>query len=327
MKKLYLFLILVVMTFVLAGCGSMATTQPTQTTEKPVNYLEATKDYIHDELIKERSEYSTKIIERLFKDLEYEVIASEIDGEDAVVIMCVKNIHGGQAWIDASKSYAKLCMENIFSEEYLSSDELYVEYLDQLEKTFKKSDFTVTTIAVEMEFVKGRWVCDIDDDLINAVTGNLLAAMDGDYPPKSCFPKEECHTKPHERPPVSNVGATEPEIEMAPGIYEHVETDDFAFTITGWHYDPVFNWYTVTATIKNKLSNDIWVTMDDVSVNGYMNDPFWATEIAAGKIAEVEIDFYNPIKGNGIHNVEYKLRVYNYELDKFYYNELHSTDF
>ena len=46
----------------------------------------------------------------------------------------------------------------------------------------------------------------------------------------------------------------------------------------------------------------LMVSIDDVSVNGVMNDPFWATEVAPGKTAYSNMGWY--INGDTNKNVK-----------------------
>ena len=69
--------------------------------------------------------------------------------------------------------------------------------------------------------------------------------------------------------------------------------------------------------IVNKTDMTLMVAVDDVSVNGVMNDPFWATEVAAGKTAYSNIGWYINSDSNknvkslsDINNIEFTLRAY-----------------
>lgn len=69
--------------------------------------------------------------------------------------------------------------------------------------------------------------------------------------------------------------------------------------------------------IVNKTDIALMVAVDDVSVNGVMNDPFWATEVAAGKTAYSKIGWYINSDSNknvkslsDINNIEFTLRAY-----------------
>ena len=65
-------------------------------------------------------------------------------------------------------------------------------------------------------------------------------------------------------------------------------TDTCAMIVTG--YDPDDMWgYTVKAFLVNKTEEAVMFAIDDASVNGFMCDPYWAEEVAAGKVSYAEI--------------------------------------
>lgn len=93
-----------------------------------------------------------------------------------------------------------------------------------------------------------------------------------------------------------------------------VDNEYCAFTITS--VDPDNTWgFTVKALCENKSEMDLMFSWGDVSVNGYMIDPFWASEVAAGKKSNVEISFTNSnLQQCGISTVEeitFILSIYN----------------
>lgn len=67
--------------------------------------------------------------------------------------------------------------------------------------------------------------------------------------------------------------------------------------------------------LENKTGHEIMFSMDDVSVNGYMADPFWGTSVAAGKKLYATARFYESLlSDNGIEaveEIEFTLRVSN----------------
>ena len=50
-------------------------------------------------------------------------------------------------------------------------------------------------------------------------------------------------------------------------------------------YDPDSFWgYSMNLYLENKTDNNILFSIDECSVNGFMVDPFWASEVSAGKV-------------------------------------------
>ena len=91
------------------------------------------------------------------------------------------------------------------------------------------------------------------------------------------------------------------------------DNEGFSFTITG--IDPDGTWgFTVEALLENKSDKTLMFSWEDVSVMGYMVDPFWAEEVAAGKKANCKISFSNSsLEDCGIDAVDeivFKLHVY-----------------
>ena len=72
--------------------------------------------------------------------------------------------------------------------------------------------------------------------------------------------------------------------------------------------------YTLKVYLENKTDRELMFTVESVSVNGYMCDPFWAASVAAGKKANEEISFSeSDFESNGIEAVEeitFTLRVF-----------------
>lgn len=206
MKKFIIFLCAICMIGCLAGCGystkeSAATDDPivvdtskdtavsdevlvqpdnSSVSVAPVNYMDEIKQEIHDELFRDETEVTKDIVERIFKHLKVETIDAFVDGDEAVVLMSVTTINAGQAWINGLEKYAVTCAENLFSETYADDATLYECYLEEFEDAVRAANYIKIPVAVEMDYENHRWIWDIDDDVINAITGFMLAAIDGD---------------------------------------------------------------------------------------------------------------------------------------------------
>lgn len=147
---------------------------------KPTNYMDEIKQEIHDELFRNETEVTKDIVERIFKHLEVKTIDAFVDGDEAIVLMSVTTINAGQAWINGLEKYAVTCAENLFSETYADDATLYECYLEEFEDAVRDANYIKIPVAVEMDYENHRWIWDIDDDVINAITGFMLAAIDGD---------------------------------------------------------------------------------------------------------------------------------------------------
>lgn len=146
----------------------------------PVNYMDEIKAEIHDELFREASEETLDIIDRIFKHLEIDTISSSVDGNNASVLMNITTVNAGKAWVVGMERYAIACAENLFAESYDDDATLYSYYLDEFESCVRHADYITVPITVEMDYNNHRWEWDLDDDVVNAITGQLLAAIEGD---------------------------------------------------------------------------------------------------------------------------------------------------
>jgi len=106
--------------------------------------------------------------------------------------------------------------------------------------------------------------------------------------------------------------------ERTPASGEMVFVDDNSCTFIIEGVEPEGSWgYTLNCYLVNKTSEPLMFSWDNVSVNGYMIDPFWTTEVLSGKRAYCEISFFDSdFEENGINNVEeieFNLRIYSSE--------------
>lgn len=92
------------------------------------------------------------------------------------------------------------------------------------------------------------------------------------------------------------------------------DNDDFSVIVTG--YDPEGFWgYTVKLYLVNKTDIPLCFNADDVSVNGFMCDPYWGKTVEPGKTAFSDMAWSNSdfeeIGVTDVEEVEFSLRVYN----------------
>lgn len=84
----------------------------------------------------------------------------------------------------------------------------------------------------------------------------------------------------------------------------YVDDENCTFKITGVEEDSIWG-YTLKAYIENKTDKTLMFSWDGVSVNGFMCDPFWASEVQPGKKAIQDISFSeDSFSELGIENVE-----------------------
>lgn len=92
-----------------------------------------------------------------------------------------------------------------------------------------------------------------------------------------------------------------------------IDNDYVTVIVTDYEKDTIWG-YTVNLFLLNKTDNDIMFSVDDASVNGYMADPFYATEVIAGKCAFSSMSWSNTtLESNDIatvEEIEFQFRAY-----------------
>ncbi len=92
-----------------------------------------------------------------------------------------------------------------------------------------------------------------------------------------------------------------------------VDDESATVRVTAIETDSLWG-YTLKVFLENKTDKELMFTVDKVSVNGFMIDPFWAAAVDGGKKANEEISFLDSdFEENGIEAVEeitLTLRVY-----------------
>lgn len=111
--------------------------------------------------------------------------------------------------------------------------------------------------------------------------------------------------------------ATEGSVDTA--VFEEltlVDNENATVKITAIDADNFWG-YTLKVFLENKTDKELMFTVESVSVNGFMCDPFWAVSVAPGKKANDEISFSeSDFEDNGIETVDeivFTLRVFDSE--------------
>lgn len=83
-----------------------------------------------------------------------------------------------------------------------------------------------------------------------------------------------------------------------------VDNDYVTAIITGYELDDIWG-YSANIYLVNKTDVNVMFSVDKASVNGFMADPFWATEVAAGNCAFSSMSWSDStLEENGITEVE-----------------------
>lgn len=92
-----------------------------------------------------------------------------------------------------------------------------------------------------------------------------------------------------------------------------IDNDYVTVIVTGYEDDAIWG-YTVNLFLLNKTDKDVMFSVDEASVNGYMADPFYATEVVAGKCAFSSMSWSDTtLEDNNItavEEIEFKFRAY-----------------
>ncbi len=119
-----------------------------------------------------------------------------------------------------------------------------------------------------------------------------------------------------------------PQYQHTDGETVIVDNEDLTFIIMNVD-DELADYYTLNCYISNKTDKNLMLSWDEVSVNGFMVNPFWALSVAGGKQAYTEIIFYRSEFEKQdievVQDIEFRLQVYDnddweadYLLDEVY---------
>lgn len=95
-----------------------------------------------------------------------------------------------------------------------------------------------------------------------------------------------------------------------------VDNEDLTFIIRSVD-DELADLYTLNCYLANKTDDNLIVSWEDVSVNGFMVNPFWSVAVAAGKQAYSDVLFYRSDLEEQdievIQNIEFRLQAMDYD--------------
>lgn len=285
MKRFLVIACAVLCTIGLAGCSgdnqnftNIDTTQEyhdSSSNDTPTNYMDEIKTEVHDELFREETAETLEIVNRIFKHLDIKVEDVYIVGDEAIAKMEIKTINAARAWIEGSEKYVKYCANNLFSESYVDDGTLYKYYLDEFEDAIRKADYITIPVDVEMDYENCRWVWRLDEEIVNAITGYLLAAIEGDVNSYTEWVKTVINPEDQVEVKIPNAPAVEVPL---------FEKDGIKITGKGISYDNIFG-PQYNFNIVNNSGKDIVVQVRGVSINGIMVDPMMSCEVLNGKQA------------------------------------------
>lgn len=95
-----------------------------------------------------------------------------------------------------------------------------------------------------------------------------------------------------------------------------VDNEYVTAIITGYEIDDIWG-YSANIYLVNKTDVEVMFAVDEVSINGFMVDPFWARSVRSGMSTFSSISWYeSTLEENGIktvENIEFVLKARNYK--------------
>ena len=95
-------------------------------------------------------------------------------------------------------------------------------------------------------------------------------------------------------------------------LHTFIDDENVIFSLTSIEEDDLFG-YTWSVYLENKTDKNLMFSLEDVSVNDVMCDPFWAANVTAGNKSNESISWINGFDEIGIEKVtkvEFRLKVY-----------------
>ncbi|SCZ81149.1 DUF4352 domain-containing protein [Acidaminobacter hydrogenoformans] len=186
MKKLTGIVLIVVLIASLVGCGGVTAESATQSfleAVKTMNVEEISKYVDYDELVNtsEESEEMESITEQeefvkqIFTGMSYAIIESSEEKESATVKAEITNIDMKNVMGEFIKEAFSFAFANAFSN-VLSDEEMEQKMTEMMLASLESNkDKKVTnTVDIQLKKVDGAWKIDLNDELQNAITGDLM---------------------------------------------------------------------------------------------------------------------------------------------------------
>lgn len=192
MKKLAIIVIGFLLVFTLTGCSSKETPE-----EVVANGLTAIKDldlikmqkYFDSENLNEEEDIlggnfedqNLETLKLLVKNMEYEIISSEINEDEATVVTKLTNIDMASIMQEYIAQAFVLAMSNIGEDENIVDE---AQMQAKMEKMFTDllardgNEMVTNTVNIDLIKVDGEWEIEFDEVLANAVFGGLMSAVD-----------------------------------------------------------------------------------------------------------------------------------------------------
>jgi hypothetical protein len=171
---------LLLLCFVFTGCSSGETPEKAVTNTlnaiKNLNYEEAQKYIVTDELLKTEG-VEDKYVKYFVENISFKIISSAQEGDTATVKTEITNIDFRLPFGAYIEQSLALTFENVFSEkEPMSQEEIQKQTEQILINELEKAEQTVTT-TVDIKLTKDEkgWRIDLTEELQDAILGGLMS--------------------------------------------------------------------------------------------------------------------------------------------------------
>jgi len=150
---------------------------------------------------------------------------------------------------------------------------------------------------------------DENDITPSNVNSNVQSGENGNTKNSGSSPTPTIPSESNNKPPTQD---NKPNYSLTNTVI--VDDENLTFTITSIEESNIWG-FTLKVFCDNKTDKDLMFSWDDVSVNGFMVDPYWVSSIQPGKRSYNEISFSSSsFEENAIidvEEIEFKLRIYN----------------
>lgn len=191
MKKIVrLFIIVLVLSLTLVGCGDKGET-PEQAVTNALNAIKsldeetANKYFAYEELMGTEDE-SQEIIENqentklLVEKISFKIISSSIDGNNATVKTEITNLDLKAIFEEYLQQAMEFALSNALAGNVATTDEELAKQMEQmLIDLIKREDNVMATSTIDIKLTKNgtSWTLDMDEPLQDAILGGLVSYM------------------------------------------------------------------------------------------------------------------------------------------------------
>lgn len=190
MKKIIVLFFSVLLLFAVTSCSSKET--PKEVVDngltaiknldliKMQEYFDSEDIFEEDDIFGDGFEdQNIENVELLVKNLEYEIIGSNIDDDEALVETKITNIDMSIVMKEYITQAFILAMSNI-GEEEVDEVALQKEMEELFTDLLMEEDIEMITIDVDIQLneVDGNWKIDLNEELINALFGGFMDAVE-----------------------------------------------------------------------------------------------------------------------------------------------------